>query len=151
MTKAEACKVLQVAPSAEEDLITNAYWHLATKLRALAARDPEARRKLDELNRAYLVLNPTYTEAPLSKEAPAAQDEPRTSFPGEFASWGRRTIDQTVARWPNRAPELAILTGTTVLLGYLAIRSGANQAAAIVALVVALVTIWSPWRPDGRN
>lgn len=151
LTKAEACKVLQVAPSAEEDLVTNAYWHLATKLRALAVRDPEARRQLDELNRAYLVLNPTHAEAPLSKEAPPASEEQKTSFVDDFAAWTRRTIDQTVARWPNRAPELAILTVTTVFLGYLAIMSGVNQAAAIVALAVALVTIWSPWRPDSRS
>ena len=151
MTKAEACKVLQVAPSAQEDLVSNAYWHLATKLRALAARDPEARRQLDELNRAYLVLNPTHAEAPLSREAPPTSEEPETSFVGDFAAWARRTIDQTVARWPNRAPEVAILTVTTVFLGYLAIISGANLAAAIVALAVALVTIWSPWRPDGGS
>jgi hypothetical protein len=55
-------------------------------------------------------------------------------------------VEQTVARWPGRAPELGILTGTSVWLGYLAISSGANQAWAIIALTVALITIWSPWR-----
>jgi len=149
MTKAEACKLLQVAPSAEEGLVTKAYWHLATKLRIHASRDPEARKQLDELNRAYLVLNPTQAEAPLSKEVPSTRHE--TSFIDDFVAWVKRIVEQTVSRWPGRATEIAILTITSVWLGYLAIASGANQAWAILALTVALVTIWSPWRRDGRS
>jgi hypothetical protein len=149
MPKTEAYKVLQVAPNAEEALVTKAYWHLATSLRMLAAHDPEAREKLDQLNRAYLVLNPTQTEAPLSKEfQPPAPEE--TSFLDDFVAWARRVVEQTVARWPGRAPELGILTGTTVWLGYLGLSAGANAAWVVLALAVALVTIWSPWRRDGR-
>jgi hypothetical protein len=148
MTKAEACKILQVAPSADEDLITKAYWHLATKLRVMASRDPEARQQLDALNRAYLVLNPTQAEAPLSKEVPSSRRE--GTFLDDFAAAVKRLIEQTVSRWPGRATEIAILTITSVWLGYLAISSGANQVWAILALAVALVTIWSPWRRDGR-
>lgn len=149
MTKPEAYKLLQVAPNAEEALIAKAYWHLATKLRIHATRSPEARSQLDQLNRAYLVLNPTQTEAPLSKEVPTPGNEASSSIDG-FVAWLRRVVEQTVARWPDRAPELAILAGTTLWLGYLGLSAGASSAWIILALAVALVTIWSPWRRDGR-
>lgn len=150
MTKAEAYKLLQVAPNAEEALVTKAYWHLATKLRIHATRYPEARNQLDQLNRAYLVLNPAQTEAPLSKEVPAPGKE-ASSFIDDFVAWVRRVVEQTVARWPDRAPELAILTSTTLWLGYLGLSAGANSAWITLALAAALVTIWSPWRRDGRS
>ena len=149
VTKVEAYRLLQVGPNAEEALIAKAYWHLATKLRIHATRDPEARHQLDQLNRAYLVLNPTKTEAPLTKEVPAP-DKEAPSFIDAFVAWVRRVVEQTVARWPDRAPELAILTSTTLWLGYLGLSAGANSAWIILALAVALVTIWSPWRRDGR-
>ena len=49
LSKAEACKALQVAPTADEELITQAYWHQARKVRVLAAKDPEARAELDRI------------------------------------------------------------------------------------------------------
>ena len=45
MTKTEACKILQVASSADAEIITQAYWHLARKYRAAGGRD----RSVDRL------------------------------------------------------------------------------------------------------
>ncbi|MDP3767581.1 MAG: DnaJ domain-containing protein, partial [Dehalococcoidia bacterium] len=109
LTKAAACKVLQVAPTADEELITQAYWHLARKVRVHAHRDPEARRQLDELNRAYLVLNPARAEAPLSAEAPPLDPDQ----PNEFVAWLKKLVQQVAERWPRRTPEVAILSATT--------------------------------------
>ncbi len=144
LTKAEACKILQVAPTADEELITQAYWHHASKLRVLASRDSEARRQLDELNRAYLVLNPAQSEAPLSQEAPPIREQP--SFIEEAIGWLRRLIDQTRARWPEHVPEVTTLTITTALLTFLALSAGASPLWTLLVAGVAAVAIWAPWR-----
>ncbi len=143
LSKAEACKALQVAPTADEELITQAYWHQARKVRALAARDPEARAELDKLNRAFLVLNPARTEAPLTDEAPPASSSPMTS---EVVASVRRLIDQVKARWPNHVPEVTTLVVTTAILTYLALSAGADPIWTIIVAGAATIAIWAPWR-----
>ncbi len=144
LTKAEACKVLQVAPTADEELIIKAYWHVARKYRAFAASDPEARRHLDEVNRAYVVLNPGRGEAPLSSELPPVPEVQH--WIEDFFRGVRRIIDETAARWPGRTAELAVLAATTAVLGYLALSAGASALWSLLALGVAGLTIWAPWR-----
>ena len=144
LTKAEACKVLQVAPTADEELITQAYWHQARKVRVLAARDPEARQELDRLNRAFLVLNPARTEAPLTGEAPpATSGSPLTD---EVVASVRRLVDQTRARWPNHVPEVTTLMVTTAILTYLALSAGAAPLWTLITAGAAALAIWAPWR-----
>ena len=144
LTKSEACKVLQVAPTADEELITQAYWHQARKVRVLASHDPEARKQLDQLNRAYLVLNPARNEAPLSQEA--APERQSTPFAEDFLVSVRSLIDQTRRRWPEHVPEVATLSVTTAILTYLALAAGASPLWTLVAAGVAVVTILAPWR-----
>ncbi len=144
LTKAEACKLLQVAPTADEELVTKAYWHLARKYRAFARHDPEARQHLDELNRAYVVLSPAQDEAPLSNEMPPILAE--RHWIEDFFHGVRRFIDETAARWPGRTAEMAVLAVTTAVLGYLALSSGASALWSLLALGVAGLTIWAPWR-----
>ena len=144
LTKAEACKALQVAPTADEELITQAYWHQARKVRALAARDPEARRELDKLNRAFLVLNPARTEAPLTDEAPPAPHT--TPFAEEVVASLRRLVEQTRARWPNHVPEITTLMVTTAILTYLALSAGAQPVWTLIVAGAATLAIWAPWR-----
>ena len=144
LSKAEACKALQVAPTADEELITQAYWHQARKVRLLAARDPEARAELDKLNRAFLVLNPARTEAPLTDEAPPP---PTTGpFANEVVASVRRLVDQTKARWPNHVPEVTTLVATTAILTYLALSAGAEPIWTLIVAGAAAVAIWAPWR-----
>ena len=145
LTKAEACKALQVAPTADEELIMQAYWHQARKVRVLAARDPEARAQLNELNRAYLVLNPARTEAPLAAEAPpSANSSPRLGE--DVISSLRKLIDQTRSRWPQHVREVTTLMVTTAILTYLALSAGADPIWTIFVAAVAAATIWAPWR-----
>lgn len=143
LTKTEACKLLQIAPAADEELITQAYWHQARKVRAYARTDPAARTRLDELNRAYRVLNPSRGEAPLESETPASED---SVFAEAMTGWLRRIIDQTAARWPGRATEVAVLSATTALLTFLALGAGANPLWTVLAAGAAGLTIWAPWR-----
>ena len=144
LTKAEACKVLQVAPTADEELITKAYWHLARKERIVAHRDPEARRRLDDLNRAYRVLNPAGGDPPLEKELPHLQEE--VHWTDQFFAGLRRTIEETAARWPGRTAEVAVLATVTVILGYLALTSGASPLWTVLAVGSGVFAIWAPWR-----
>ena len=145
LTKAEACKALQVAPTADEELILQAYWHQARKVRVLASRDPEARAQLDELNRAYLVLNPARTEAPLTDEAPPlVNGTPRLGE--EVITALRKIIDETHSRWPQHVREVTTLMVTTAILTYLALSAGADPTWTILIAAVAAVTIWAPWR-----
>lgn len=144
LTKAEACKVLQVAPTADEELIMQAYWHQARKFRATARVDPESRLRLDELNRAYLVLNPARGEAPLSGEIPPVPQ--KSSLVDDFAAWLRRLFEEIAARWPGRTTEVAALGGATSVLTYLALAAGASPLATLLAAGVAALAIWAPWR-----
>lgn len=154
MTKEEACNVLQVASTADGEIIIQAYWHLARKFQAEAGNDRSARRRLDELNRAYLVLSPT-AEANVPPEAPEAPGLPRppqrptTAEPAlaaALAAWIARLVGQTGARWPGRAPEVAVITLTLVILGFLALSSGANATWTLLTLAFAAVIIAAPWR-----
>ena len=145
LTRDEACKVLQVAPTADEELILQAYWHQARKVRVLATRDPEARAELDELNRAYLVLNPARKEAPLTDEAPPHADgTPRLGEEG-IASL-RKVIEETRSRWPQHIREVTTLMVPTAILTYLALSSGADPIWTTLVAAVAAVAIWAPWR-----
>ena len=145
LTKAEACKALQVAPTADEELILQAYWHQARKVRVLAAHDPEARAHLDELNRAYLVLNPARTDAPLSDEAPPLADGTLRLGDEVIASL-RKIFDETRSRWPQHVREVTTLMVTTAILTYLALSAGADPIWTTLVAAVAAVTIWAPWR-----
>ena len=145
LTKAEACKVLQVAPTADEELITKAYWHLARKERVVAHHDPEARRHLDDLNRAYRALNPAGGDPPLARELPP-EPQQEAAWSDRFFTGLRRTIEETLARWPGRTAEVAVLATVTVILGYLALTSGASPMWTVLAAGCGVLAIWAPWR-----
>ena len=144
MTKTEACKVLQVASSAEEEIVTQAYWHLARKYRADASRDKRARARLDNLNRAYLVLLPKSGGAPSPTTAMPQETEPPLTE--ELATIGRRIVQRTRARWQGRLPELAILSGTTAVLTFLALSNGASPLLTLLAAALAAFAFVAPWR-----
>ncbi len=137
--------MLQVAPTADEELILQAYWHQARKVRVLAAHDPAARVQLDKLNRAYLVLNPARTEAPLSDEAPPLRGGSPRLGEGIIASL-RKIIEQTQSRWPQHVREVTTLMVTTALLTYLALSAGADVIWTSLVAAIAAITIWAPWR-----
>ena len=143
--RADACKVLQVAPTADAEIITQAYWYLARKYRATAGNDPENRKRLDDLNEAYRVLQPGVEDAPLLDESPPAEPQ-GPSLIDEVVAWLSQAIDQTKERWRGRVPEIGALTATTTLLAFLAFSAGASGLLTLATATAAIVTIWAPWR-----
>jgi hypothetical protein len=82
MTKAQACKVLGVATTADPEIIVQAYWHLARKYRSTASRNARARQRLDELTRAFLVLQPGgRTDPPPPEPPPVVIEQPPAPTP----------------------------------------------------------------------
>lgn len=147
MTKKEALKVLHLASSADAEMITQTYWHLARK----AQGDPESeenRQRLDELNEAYYSLHPAPEIEPAqdtARTAPTAA-EPDEDIFGEVVAWFRKIVDQTIVRWRGFVPEITALTITTLVLAVLALSAGASLIWTFLAVGVALVTIVAPWR-----
>ncbi len=144
MTKAEACKILQVASSADEEIVTQAYWHLARKYRDGADTDKWARKRLDDLNRAYLVLLPQSGGAPPAKTPVSHAAEPPIT--DELAALARRIVQRTRARWQGRLPELAMLSAATATLTFLALSAGASVPLTLLAAAVAAFAFVAPWR-----
>jgi hypothetical protein len=151
MTKTEACKALQVAPAADEDIITQAYWHLTRKYKADAKRSPEARERLERLDEAFAMLCPAGAAAanvqpppppPPPEEGPA----PEPVMGDEMMGWLRQLTQQIGERWPGRGTEIAALAASVGLLTVLALNSGANTILTLLALGVSLVVIVAPWR-----
>ena len=143
-----ACAVLQVSPTADAEIITQAYWHLARRYRAKASADRSARKRLDELNDAYRLLQPTPGGTNPLEEAgftpPSAPPGP--SFLEELFAWARKVVAQTSIRWQGRGPEIGILIFTTTLLAFLALGAGASAFWTVAAAALAILVIWSPWR-----
>ena len=133
-----------MAPTADAEIITQAYWYLARKYRATAGTDMKSRKRLDDLNEAYRVLQPGTGDAPLLDESPPA--EPRgPSLADEIGAWLQRVIGQTKERWQGRVPEIGVLTATTALLAFLAFSAGASGVLTLATATIAVVTIWAPW------
>ena len=145
MTKEEACKVLQVAPSADAQIITQAYGYLARKYQAKGGRDRKARQRLEAINQAFLVLHPTANGEQLVPDPEFTTDAEPMSF-GEFFTETSQLISSISSRWSGRAPEVAVLIITTAWLGFLALSAGAHPIWTFLALAIAGATIWAPWR-----
>ena len=137
--------MLQVAPTADAEIITQAYWYLARKYRATAGTDEISRKRLDDLNEAYRKLQPGVGDALLLDESPPFAPQ-GPSLAEEVGAWLRQAIDETKERWRGRVPEIGILTATTTLLAFLAFSAGASGLLTLLTATAALVTIWAPWR-----
>ncbi len=144
MTKKEALKTLHLAPSADIEMITQTYWHLARKLQA-EPESEESRKRLDELNEAYYALHPTPDLESAQEAAPSAV-EANEDVIGDVVAWFRKIVDQTIVRWHGFVPEITALTITTLVLAVLALSAGASLIWTFLAVGVALVTIVAPWR-----
>ncbi len=150
LTKAEACNILQVAPTADQELITTAYWHLARKYRAYKPSDPESSQRLSELNRAFVALNPAHNPAPLTPEMTLMEEVlPPPGFFDQIYQWLQNLVEHTKAVWPEHVGEVTALSATTAFLTYLALSSGANPLWTLGATGIAALAIWAPWRRAG--
>jgi hypothetical protein len=55
-------------------------------------------------------------------------------------------VASVTARWQGHEPEIAILAATTLMLAVAAVFAGADLLFTLMVVLVAAVTIWSPWR-----
>lgn len=58
-----------------------------------------------------------------------------------------RLVASIAARWRGHEPEVAVLATTTLILAVAAVFAGADLLFTLLVVLVAAVTIWSPWRP----
>jgi hypothetical protein len=57
-----------------------------------------------------------------------------------------RLVASVMARWQGHEPEIAILAATTLMLAIAAVFAGADLLFTLMVVLVAAVTVWSPWR-----
>jgi hypothetical protein len=57
-----------------------------------------------------------------------------------------RLVGGIAARWRGHEPEIAVLATITLVLAVAATFAGADLLFTLLVVLVALVTIWSPWR-----
>jgi len=57
-----------------------------------------------------------------------------------------RLVASVTARWQGHEPEIAILAAITLMLAVAAAFAGADLLFTLMVVLVAAVTIWSPWR-----
>jgi hypothetical protein len=160
MKKAEAYKILHIAPPADARSVEEAYWQLAHSYREELKNEVHARQRLIELNEAYSALmthNHTapqplqlVEETPQLEETPQIEEAPQPDFWSTaweaFVAWARSDIASTAARWPERGAEIAVITICLVMLTTLAALSGADLILVLPVLAIALITIRAPWR-----
>lgn len=121
--------ILEIEPSVSPAAISIAYWRLASHYGTLLKQDPEAARRLDELNRAYEVLiNPDRREQynrargctaapPPEKAKPKRQRRPKIRAEPEVLAEGldTRVIGRRVVAGIIDAALLAV--GLAVVIG----------------------------------
>jgi hypothetical protein len=57
-----------------------------------------------------------------------------------------RLVASVAARWQGHEPEIAVLSTTVLILAIAAAFAGADLLFTLLMVLVAAVTIWSPWR-----
>ncbi len=57
-----------------------------------------------------------------------------------------RLVGTVAARWRGHEPEVAILATITLVLAVAGAFAGADLLFTLLVVLVALVTVWSPWR-----
>jgi hypothetical protein len=145
MERTQAFRELRLDPSADGQMVTDAYWGLVRKAQNRAKREPEAREEIERLNQAYQVLAPSATRrAPVpAAAAPVGSGVPLLDW---FADWVAMEAQRARARWAGRNPEIAIIGAASIVLMLLALGAGASVAATFITFGIVLAAVWAPWR-----
>jgi len=145
MDTTEAYRTLRLDPSADGQLVQDAYWSLVRKAQERGSRDPSARVEIDRLNEAYQTLQPgakQYTPPPAAPAAAAAG----TEFLDDAVDWVSREALRTRLRWHDRNPEIAVIGGATLFLSIMALAAGTSFWIVLLAFALVFGAIWAPWR-----
>jgi hypothetical protein len=150
-------EILRVHPSADASLIHAAYWHLARECQARIGAEPNAIRRLDELNEAYRVLStPALRQAydRSGRRRPPAQSvegvsrlgRPRSERTAEMAREDRDQQSLALIRWEMPALQAAVVACGLLVLAGMALWYGAPVLLTLILAGVALFFALFPWR-----
>ncbi len=145
MEREKAFETLKLQPTADGEMVSDAYWRLVRKAQARAAKDAGAQAEIDRLNDAYTTLTPRGA-AYAPPAAPPANAGSGVWLLDVFADWLSRQALRTRQRWAGRNPEIAMIGGGALVLVFAAIGAGASLAAVFAATAVICAAIWAPWR-----
>jgi hypothetical protein len=153
MERAQAYQTLNLHPSADGQMVADAYWRLVRSAQA-DGDSAEAHDTIERLNDAYTTLTPKLSSRPGVQRSAAATAQAAAGsglwLLDVFADWVVDEAQRTRRRWPGRNLEIGLVAGASMLLMLLALGAGASLLLTFGAAIVALVGIWAPWRrPDG--
>jgi hypothetical protein len=148
MEPSKAYETLNLHPSADGQMVADAYWRMVRQAQA-ADDGPETRAEIERLNEAYTTLTPKAgirTQA--SGTVAMAQRPPESGFPllDWVADWVAAQLQLTKERWPGRHPEMAVIGGASLALTFIALSTGAAVTLTLVFAAAVFVAIWAPWR-----
>ena len=148
MEPSQAYQTLNLHPSADGQMVADAYWRMVRQ--AQAEEDgPETRAEIERLNEAYTTLTPKAGLRPQTNGTVAvAQRPPESGFPllDWIADWVAAQIQLTKERWPGRHPEVGVIGGASLALTFIALSTGAAVTLTLVFAAAVFVAIWAPWR-----
>lgn len=142
-------EVLRLHPSADHEMVVQAYWHLAHKYKIAMARDAFAEHALEELNGAFDVLGAPDLRAEYDS---ARSQRPATYFDSSEPETKRVSIE--VCFWNLPAWQGMLAATSTIALAVVALASGAEPllvlCLAAAATVAALLTLPDRLLQGGR-
>jgi curved DNA-binding protein CbpA len=145
MKERDYYELLKIHPSADHEMVAQAYWHLARKYNAASGHDLGAKRLLEELNEAFAVLGSPDQRVNYNRsraEGPAAKT----------GAAPRRRVTIEVSFWRLPAWQGTIAATAALALATLALLAGAPLAItlplAAIAITVALLPAREDWRPS---
>jgi hypothetical protein len=97
-------KILQVDPSAEQEVIEAAYKRLAAKYHPDVNKAPDAQTRMQEINKAYGILSKPETRKQYDQTRVTKSNETKKQEPPEVKTQGRATQTQTYST-PRQAPK----------------------------------------------
>lgn len=139
MEERDYYEVLQLHPSADHELVVQAYWHLAHKYKIAMDCDAFAEHALEELNGAFDILGAPDLRAEYDR---ARSRRPATHFDASLPETKRVSIE--ICFWNLPAWQGMLAATSTIALAVVALTSGAEPlvvlclaaAATVAALLV---------------
>lgn len=151
MESTQAYQTLNLHPSADSQMVADAYWRLVRIAQSDAAENPDAKAEIERLNEAYTTLSPKTQARPA-----AARRTPVEQAAGSgvwlldaVADWIVAQLNLTKARWPGRTLEISVIAVATLALMFIALSTGAAITLTFLATAVVFAAIWAPWRKAG--
>jgi curved DNA-binding protein CbpA len=136
-------EVLKIHPSADHEMVAQAYWHLARKYNTASAYDLGAKKRLEELNEAFAVIG--------SPDQRADYNRSRAEMPAaETGAAAKRRVTIEVSFWRLPAWQGTIAATATLALAALALVAGAPLVITLVFAAIATAAALLPARGDWK-